>query len=52
MLGEYLRINNDKQYVDKDKLKKLVNNFLDNLPIKAIIGKEVDKEMKKRKKLI
>ena len=27
------------------------NNFLDNLPIKAIIGKEVDKEMKKRKKL-
>ena len=33
MLGEYLRINNDKQYVDKDKLKKLVNNFLDNLLI-------------------
>jgi hypothetical protein len=27
------------------------DNFLSNLPIKAIIGNEVDKEMKKRKKL-
>ena len=33
MYTQCLRINNDKQYVNKEELKKLENNFTDNLKI-------------------